>query len=1154
MADFRKILIANRGEIAIRVMRAANEMGKKTVAVYAEEDKLSLHRFKADEAYRIGEGLSPVGAYLSIADIIRVAQMSGADAIHPGYGLLSENPEFVEACDAAGIAFIGPRAETMRALGDKASARRVAMAAGVPVIPATEVLGDDMEEVKRQAAEVGYPLMLKASWGGGGRGMRPITSEAELADKVREGRREAEAAFGNGEGYLEKMILRARHVEVQILGDKYGQIYHLYERDCTVQRRNQKVVERAPAPYLTEAQRAEICELGRRICAHVNYECAGTVEFLMDMDSGKFYFIEVNPRVQVEHTVTEEVTGIDIVQSQIRIAEGATLAEATGVARQEDVKLSGHALQCRVTTEDPQNNFIPDYGRLTAYRSATGMGIRLDGGTAYAGSVITRYYDSLLVKVTAWAPTPEKAIARMDRALREFRIRGVATNIAFVENLLKHPSFLDYSYTTKFIDTTPDLFNFKARRDRATKILTYIADITVNGHPETAGRPRPAADLKDPRPPVPKGAPLPGTRTLLDEKGPQAVADWLAAQTRVLLTDTTMRDGHQSLLATRMRSIDMIRVTPAYAANLPGLFSVECWGGATFDVAYRFLQECPWQRLRDIRARLPNVMTQMLLRASNGVGYTNYPDNVVQEFVRQAAETGVDVFRVFDSLNWVENMRVAMDAVIEANKVCEGSICYTGDLLDPDRAKYDLGYYVSIGKSLRQAGAHVLGLKDMAGLLKPAAARVLIKALKEEVGLPIHFHTHDTSGIAAATVLAACDAGVDAVDAAMDAFSGGTSQPCLGSIVEALRHTDRDTGLDIGAIREISDYWAGVRAQYRAFESGLAAPASEVYLHEMPGGQFTNLKAQARSMGLEDRWHEVAQAYADANRMFGDIVKVTPSSKVVGDMALMMVAQGLSRAEVEDPAIEVSFPESVVDMLKGNLGQPHGGWPEAIQRKVLKGEAPLTTRPGAHLPPVDLQAARDKVLSEIKHGEDDPLDHIVDAEDLNGYLMYPKVFTDYRNRHKIYGPVRTLPTRTFFYGMQPGEEISAEIDPGKTLEIRLSAVGETSDEGDAKVFFELNGQPRVIRVADRAVKAKTAVRPKAQDGNPAHVGAPMPGSVASVAVAVGQKVKPGDLVLTIEAMKMETGLHADRAATVKALHVVPGAQIEAKDLLVEFED
>ena len=1153
MAEFRKILIANRGEIAIRVMRAANEMGKKTVAVYAEEDKLSLHRFKADEAYRIGEGLSPVGAYLSIPEIIRVALASGADAIHPGYGLLSENPDFVEACDAAGITFIGPKAATMRALGDKASARRVAMAAGVPVIPATEVLGDDMELVKKQAAEVGYPLMLKASWGGGGRGMRPINGPDELADKVREGRREAEAAFGNGEGYLEKMILRARHVEVQILGDSHGNIYHLYERDCTVQRRNQKVVERAPAPYLTDAQRAEVCDLGRRICAHVGYECAGTVEFLMDMDSQKFFFIEVNPRVQVEHTVTEEVTGIDIVQSQIRIAEGKTLAEATGVARQEDIHLSGHALQCRVTTEDPQNNFIPDYGRLTAYRSATGMGIRLDGGTAYAGGVITRYYDSLLVKVTAWAQTPEKAIARMDRALREFRIRGVSTNIPFVENLLKHPTFLNDTYTTKFIDTTPDLFAFKKRRDRATKILTYIADITVNGHPETAGRPKPAVELRQPKPPVAIGAPAPGTRTLLDARGPQAVADWMAAQKRVLITDTTMRDGHQSLLATRMRSIDMIRATPAYAANLSGLFSVECWGGATFDVAYRFLQECPWQRLRDIRNALPNVMTQMLLRASNGVGYTNYPDNVVRSFVVQAAKTGVDVFRVFDSLNWVENMRVAMDAVVEANKVCEGTICYTGDLLNPDRAKYDLNYYVTMGKDLKAAGAHVLGLKDMAGLLKPAAARALIKALKEEVGLPIHFHTHDTSGISAATVLAACDAGVDAVDAAMDAFSGGTSQPCLGSIVEALQHTDRDTGLDIGAIRRMSNYWEAVRGQYAAFESGLPAPASEVYLHEMPGGQFTNLKAQARSLGLEERWHEVAQAYADANQMFGDIVKVTPSSKVVGDMALMMVAQDLTRAQVEDPAVDLAFPDSVIDMLKGNLGQPHGGWPAGISAKVLKGESSITTRPGASLASVDLDDVRAKLAADLQRGMEEADEETVDDEDLNGYLMYPKVFMDYRTRHRAYGPVRTLPTRTFFYGMQPGEEISVEIDPGKTLEVRLQAVAEVTDDGDVKVFFELNGQPRVIRVPNRAIKAKTAAKPKARDGNPAHIGAPMPGAIASVAVTVGQKVNAGDLLLTIEAMKMETGLHADRSATVKALYVQVGSQIDAKDLLVELE-
>jgi pyruvate carboxylase len=1146
MPKFNKILIANRGEIAIRIMRAANEMGKKTVAIFAEEDKLGLHRFKADEAYRIGEGMGPVAAYLSIEEIIRVAKMSGADAIHPGYGLLSENPDFVDACTEAGITFIGPKAKTMRQLGDKASARDVAIEAGVPVIPATEVLGDDMDKIRKQAAEVGYPLMLKASWGGGGRGMRAINNADELEEKLLEGRREAEAAFGNGEGYLEKMIIRARHVEVQILGDQAGNIYHLYERDCSVQRRNQKVVERAPAPYLTDEQRAEICDLGVRICKHVGYECAGTVEFLMDMDTGTFHFIEVNPRVQVEHTVTEEVTGIDIVQAQIKIAEGKSLQEATGKASQDDVRLNGHALQCRITTEDPQNNFIPDYGRITAYRSATGMGIRLDGGTAYAGGVITRYYDSLLVKITAHAQTPDAAIRRMDRALREFRVRGVSTNIAFVENLLRHPTFLDNSYTTKFIDNTPALFKFKKRRDRATKILTYLADITVNGHPETEGRSEPSAQVKTPHPPAPQADPAAGTRTLLEQKGPQAVADWMAAQKQLLLTDTTMRDGHQSLLATRMRSIDMIRVAPTYAANLPQLFSVECWGGATFDVAYRFLQECPWQRLRDLRKAMPNVMSQMLLRASNGVGYTNYPDNVVQAFVKQAAASGVDVFRVFDSLNWVENMRVAMDAVIAADKVCEGTICYTGDILNPDRAKYDLKYYVAMGKDLKAAGAHILGLKDMAGLLKPASATVLVKALKEEVGLPIHFHTHDTSGIAGATILAASNAGVDAVDVAMDAFSGGTSQACLGSIVEALRHTKRDTGLDIGHVREVSDYWEAVRAQYVAFESGLAAPASEVYLHEMPGGQFTNLKAQARSLGLEDRWHEVAQTYADVNRMFGDIVKVTPSSKVVGDMALMMVSQNLTREQVEDPETDVSFPDSVIDMMRGNLGQPPGGFPKALINKVLKGEKPDTSRPGAHLPPVDLEQARADLSKELEGFE-------VDDEDLNGYLMYPKVFLDYMGRHRQYGPVRTLPTRAFFYGMEPGEEITAEIDPGKTLVIRLQAVGETNEDGDVKVFFELNGQPRTIRVPNRLIKSQTAQRPKAEEGNPNHIGAPMPGVVATVAVTTGQQVHEGDLLLTIEAMKMETGIHAERDAVVKALHVQAGGQIDAKDLLVELE-
>ncbi|WOI55336.1 pyruvate carboxylase [Palleronia sp. LCG004] len=1147
MAEFQKILIANRGEIAIRVMRAANELGKRTVAVYADEDKLSLHRFKADEAYRIGEGLGPVAAYLSIEEIIRVARACGADAIHPGYGLLSENPDFVDACTEAGISFIGPKAKTMRQLGDKASARRVAIEAGVPVIPATEVLGDDMTAIRKEASEIGYPLMLKASWGGGGRGMRPILEEKELEEKVREGRREAEAAFGNGEGYLEKMIARARHVEVQILGDSQGNIYHLWERDCSVQRRNQKVVERAPAPYLSGAQRERICNLGKKIASHVGYECAGTIEFLMDMETGEFYFIEVNPRVQVEHTVTEEVTGIDIVRAQILIAEGKSLMEATGTASQYDVELSGHAIQCRITTEDPSNNFIPDYGRITAYRGATGMGIRLDGGTAYSGAVITRYYDSLLEKVTAWAPTPEAAIARMDRALREFRIRGVSTNIDFVINLLKHPTFRNYEYHTKFIDQTPELFDFKPRRDRATRILRYIADISVNGHPETEGRAMPPAHTKTPVPPAPQSEGIPhGTRQILDQFGPQAVADWMLDQPQLLVTDTTMRDGHQSLLATRMRSIDMIRVAPTYATNMSGLFSMECWGGATFDVSYRFLQECPWQRLRDLRAAMPNLMTQMLLRASNGVGYTNYPDNVVEAFIAQAAKSGVDIFRVFDSLNWVENMRVAMDAVLEQNKVCEGTICYTGNMLDPDRSKYDRDYYVNMAKELKAAGAHVLGLKDMAGLMKPNAARVLVKALKEEVGLPIHFHTHDTAGIASGTILAAAEAGVDAVDCAMDALSGNTSQATMGTVVEALKGTDRDTGLDVEAIRAISNYWESVRDHYAAFESGMQAPASEVYLHEMPGGQFTNLKTQARSMGLEDRWHEVARTYADVNRMFGDIVKVTPSSKVVGDMALMMVSQGLTRAEVEDPKKDLSFPDSVVEMMKGYLGKPPGGWPEAIQKKVLKGEKPLQDRPGKAMKPVDLEEARAQA-SKAAGGVE------IDDEDLMGYLMYPKVFTEYRLRNEEYGPVRVLPTETFFYGMEPGDEISAEIDPGKTLEIRMQALGDTSDQGEVKVFFELNGQPRTVRVPNRKLAGTSVANPKAEPGNPNHVGAPMPGVVASVHAEAGKAVSQGDLLLTIEAMKMETGIHAERDGTIKAVHVSNGTQIDAKDLLVEYE-
>ncbi|MBB3149321.1 pyruvate carboxylase [Phyllobacterium trifolii] len=1149
----KKILVANRSEIAIRVFRAANELGMKTVAIWAEEDKLALHRFKADESYQVGRGphlakdMGPIESYLSIEEIIRVAKLSGADAIHPGYGLLSESPEFADACAEAGIIFIGPKPETMRRLGNKVAARNLAIEIGVPVVPATEPLPDDMEAVKAMAEQIGYPVMLKASWGGGGRGMRAIFSVDDLAREVTEGKREAKAAFGKDEVYLEKLVQRARHVEVQILGDTHGNAVHLFERDCSIQRRNQKVVERAPAPYLTDSQRKEICDYGLKIAKETSYIGAGTIEFLMDADTNEFYFIEVNPRIQVEHTVTEEVTGIDIVKAQIRILEGAAIGTPeSGVPAQKDIKLNGHALQCRITTEDPEQNFIPDYGRITAYRGATGFGIRLDGGTAYSGAVITRFYDPLLEKITAWSPTAEETIHRMHRALREFRIRGVATNLTFLEAIITHPKFLDNSYTTKFIDTTPELFEQVKRQDRATKLLTYLADVTVNGHPETKGRAAPSKDAALPRVPFVE-TPIPdGTKQLLDQLGPQKFAEWMRNEKRVLFTDTTMRDGHQSLLATRMRTYDIARVAGTYARALPQLFSLECWGGATFDVAMRFLTEDPWERLAEIREGAPNILLQMLLRGANGVGYKSYPDNVVKYFVSQAAKGGVDVFRVFDSLNWVENMRVTMDAVVEENKLCEAAICYTGDILNSARPKYDLKYYVDLAQQVEKAGAHVIALKDMAGLLKPNAAKVLFKALREATDLPLHFHTHDTSGVAAATVLAAVDAGVDVVDAAMDALSGNTSQPCLGSIVEALKGTERDPGLDPEWIRRISFYWEAVRTQYAAFESDLKGPASEVYLHEMPGGQFTNLKEQARSLGLETRWHEVAQTYADVNQMFGDIVKVTPSSKVVGDMALMMVSQDLSVADVENPDKDIAFPDSVVSMMRGDLGQPPKGWPKDIQKKILKGEKPFTERPGALLEPANLNAERKEIETKLERKISD--------QEFASYLMYPKVFTDFAVTHNTYGPTSVLPTHVYFYGLAQEEEVFLDIERGKTLVVRNQAVGEPDDKGMCTVFFEMNGQPRRVKVPDRTRAGSGAgVRRKAELGNDKQVGAPMPGIISTVGIASGQKVNAGDVLLSIEAMKMETALRAERDGIVVEVHVRAGDQIDAKDLLVVYE-
>jgi pyruvate carboxylase len=1141
-----KLLVANRGEIAIRVLRAATELDVATVAIYSLEDRFALHRFKADESYLVGAGRSPVQAYLDIDDIVRIALEARVDAIHPGYGFLSENPDFADAVRAAGIVFVGPTSDTMRRFGNKVSARELAVESGVPVMPASGVLAADPDEAARAAAAVGFPVMLKASWGGGGRGMRVVESAEALAESIGNARREAAAAFGHDELYVEKYVGRARHVEVQILGDAFGNVVHLGERDCTVQRRHQKIVEEAPARNLAESIRVGLQTAALRLARAVGYDNAGTVEFLVDRDTDAFYFIEVNPRIQVEHTVTELVTGIDLVKAQIRIAEGYAIGSVeTGVPEQAGIVLRGHAMQCRITTEDPQNNFTPTYGQITAYRPATGFGVRLDGGTAYAGAVVTPFYDSLLEKVTVWAPTFFETRKRMLRALREFRIRGVTTNVPFLDALLEHPEFVNGTVTTRFLDENASIIDMRRYRDRATRALSFIGETIVNGNPEVRGR-APAEARIEPVVPAAWGSPLArGTRDRLREVGPEKFAAWMRDERRVLITDTTFRDAHQSLLATRVRTRDMLRIAPVYAERLPNLFSLECWGGATFDVAMRFLKEDPWWRLASIREAVPNVLLQMLLRGANAVGYTSYPDNVVCYYIEQAADAGVDVFRIFDSLNWVENMRVSIDAVLATGKLCEAAMCYTGDILDPTRTKYDLAYYVALAKELEKTGAHVLGIKDMAGLLKPEAARRLVSALKDEIGLPIHFHTHDTSGNSGASVLAAIDAGVDAVDAAIDAMSGLTSQPNLGTIAAALRNGPRDSGLDPDALREISAYWESVRRFYRPFESEMRAGSSDVYEHEMPGGQYTNLREQAQGMGLGDRWPQITKTYAAVNRMFGDIVKVTPTSKVVGDLAIFMVSSDLSPAQIEDPNVEVAFPQSVVELFHGDLGQPPGGWPKALQAKVLKGEPPLTERPGATLPQLDLATARAEVVERVGR-------EVTDRE-LASYLMYPNVFVDYAAHQTSFGNVDNLETPVFFYGMDVGQEIAIELERGKTLYVRYAALGEPDDSGQRIVYFELNGQPRTVAVLDKNLTGVKAPPRKAEIGNARHVGAPMPGQIVKVNVSEGKPVRKGDPLLTIEAMKMQTVVHAAGDGIVKAILSPNGARIGAGDLLVELE-
>jgi pyruvate carboxylase len=1143
----RKLLVANRSEIAIRVFRTATELGIRTVAIYSHEDRFALHRFKADEAYRVGQPGEPIRAYLDIAGIVALARQHEVDAIHPGYGFLSENANFARACQEAGLTFIGPSIKILEQLGDKVVARNIAHKAGVPVLPGSTAVKTN-EEAHKLAEKLGFPVMVKAAMGGGGRGMRVAASTDKLDDALEQARREAGSAFGIPDVFLEKYIARARHIEVQLLGDHHGNLVHLFERDCSLQRRHQKMVEIAPALNLDPALRQRILDAALAVGRSVRLDNAGTVEFLVDVDNDNFYFIEVNPRIQVEHTVTEEVTGYDVVKCQILVAQELSLRDPEiGLGDQGRVTTHGYALQCRVTTEDPANNFLPDYGKLSNYRSASGMGIRLDAGSAFTGAVITPFYDSMLVKVTARGLRFVDAARRMLRSLQEFRVRGVKTNIPFLVNLVTNPTFLAGGCTTRFIDETPALFKFARRQDRATRLLRYIADVIVNGHPLIPNKP-----VGVPREPVPvpegprsaTGLP-PGTRDKFRELGADKFARWILEQPRLLLTDTTFRDAHQSLLATRMRTYDMLRIAPYYAARLSGLFSLEMWGGATFDTAMRFLKESPWQRLADLRTRIPNILFQMLLRSASAVGYTNYPDNVVQAFVKESAQAGIDLFRIFDALNGLPNLQLAIEAVRATGMLCEAAICYTGDILDPSRKKYNLAYFVNLAKELEKRGANLLAIKDMAGLCKPYAAQVLVRALRQEVGIPIHFHTHDCAGGQIASYLLAAEEGVSIVDCAMAPFSSMTSQPSLHAHVEALRFRPRSPHQDDDALQDVADYWSSVRRLYAPFETGQLAPTADVYLNEMPGGQYTNLYHQAQALGLESRWREVCRMYAEVNRMFGDIIKVTPTSKVVGDMALFMVGNNLTPDDVLHGTRELSFPESVVEFFEGRLGEPPGGFPEELQKRVLRGRQPLRGRPGASLPPIDFAAARITLEQQINR--------VATDRELLSYLLYPRVFPELAAHQAKYSDTSVLPTPLFFYGMEAGEETSIDIERGKTLILKFLTVGEAHADGSRTVFFELNGQPREIVVTDRSLGSKVAAVPKAETGNPRHVGAPMPGLVVRVMVEAEDQVIAGQKLFTLEAMKMETTIYAERPGTVAEVLVQAGKQVDAGDLLLRYE-
>jgi pyruvate carboxylase len=1161
IAPLRKVLCANRGEIAIRIFRACNELGIHTVAIYSEEDRNSEHRHKADEAYLVARNRRPVEAYLDIDEIIGVARSSGADAIHPGYGFLSENPAFARKCEEQGVRFVGPRSEIVALMGDKVKAKELAIRTGVPVIRGLELRGSLAEQLAqaRSLMEAQGPILIKAAHGGGGRGMRMVRDPRDLEWEMERARSESKLAFGSEALFCERLLDKVRHIEVQVLGDLHGNIVHLGERDCSVQRRHQKVIEIAPAPDLDPALRGRICEDALKLSRAAGYANAGTVEFLVSGD--EHFFIEVNARLQVEHTVTEQVTGIDLVQAQLRITEGYELSSPSiGIASQEAIVPRGFAVQCRVTSEDPANGFAPDSGVIHTWRAGTGFGIRLDAGNCYPGAVVSPHYDSLLFKVISYAATFDNAVQKMQRALREFRIRGVKTNIPFLENVLAHPTFQAGQTWTRFIDETPELFQLAPRRDRATKLLHYLAEVIVNGHPTIKARQRlKPTELTAPRiPAAPSRPPPPGTAQILAQRGPEGLARWTLEQGRPLLTDTTWRDAHQSLLATRMRTFDLLQIAPATAQLAPGLFSLECWGGATFDTSYRYLNEDPWARLRKLRAAVPNILLQMLLRGANAVGYTSYPDNLVEAFIDEAAEAGIDVFRIFDSLNDLDSMKVSIDRVRKTGKVAEVAICYTGDVANPKRPKYNLQYYADLARRIEDAGAHFLCIKDMAGLLRPRAATLLIEALLKAVKLPIHLHMHDTSGNGIAALIAAVEAGVHVVDVAIATMAGTTSQPSWNSLVAALREHRRDTQMANQRLQPLVDYWEDVRELYAPFESGLKSSTTEVYFHEIPGGQYSNFRPQVAEIGLLDKWNEVKVAFAAVNLIVGDIPKVTPSSKMVGDFAIFLVkgnllSQGatleetvaLTRAKLLEAAPRLDFPSSVTGYFQGQIGQPPGGFPEDLRAAVLKGLPVVKGRPSASLPPIDLG----KLADELSKKHDRPMAR----HEAVSAALYPRVLDDYWTQLARFEDVSILDTPTYFYGLELDQEVWVELEPGKTLVLSLAAVGEPNDEGIRTVYFEVNGQARQVTVRDRSRAAATQERRKAERGDPRQIGASMPGVVIALQARAGQPVEAGAPLLTIEAMKMETVVRAPRAGTVKELLATLRSSVQAGDLLAVVE-